>query len=208
MIRSAFFTGVLVAAGCVAHLPGVVATAPTPTSSNPSSPSASPTPNSCASTATAAPGVQLVGITLQVGISSPTPQPYGVVGGYALVNQTTNTIDITAAVPIALLPTDAVQFVNADAVRSLSAVGLASSAIASSGAFPASYAFPGGAASASGTQIDGSGTWSTGSLAPGCYSQVFTFPQSGTYYFGDPNLYATPSVFLRDVFVISASAPQ
>lgn len=206
--RSAIFTGILIAAGCVAHLPSGVST-PTLPGSTPTPPG--PTTSGCSANASPAPGAQQIAMTLAIAPPTATPQPYGLIGGFGIVtppapgSSAPATFDGNAST-ISLLPADTVQFQNVEVSRSLAAVGLPSSAIGPSGAFPSTYAFPASASSASGTQIDGRGTWSTGAVAPGCYSQVFTFVGNGTYYFGDINFYAAPN-YVRNVFVITASAP-
>jgi hypothetical protein len=195
--RAVLFTALLLGAGCVAHLPPgtqvVSSVSPSPSASSSSS------PGPCA---TAAPDSQQIGITLDIAVPTATPSPYGLLAGYGLVID--GNISQVTGTPIELLPSDKVQFVNADPARSLSAVGLPASAI-TGGAFPTTYEFPSSAALPSGSAIDASGNWSTGLLASDCYSQEFTLPSSGVYYFGDITYYNDD---VRDVIVVSASAPQ
>jgi hypothetical protein len=128
---------------------------------------------------------------------------YGTVYGYVLADSAGN-YPLGAAV-VTLKPGQLVQFVNVDPVDAAGA-GTAHSAVGlQQSGFPPSIAFPVSAQMPIGTTFSASNLWSTGRVAAGtnalCYSQVFTTPASGTYYFGDDQFYA--SVNERDVIVVS-----
>lgn len=144
-------------------------------------------------------------MTLEIAIPTATPSPYGYVSGYGLIMS--GQIANSEGAVIFLRPSDKVQFYNTDTVtgRLLSAAGIAESAVTPGGAFPATYAFPTSAARTNGSVIGPAGSWSTGLVNTGCYSQEFNFSGAGTYYFGDVTYYGEN---VRDVFVVSASAAQ
>jgi hypothetical protein len=169
---------------------------------NPSaSPSASASlpPGNCASPS----ATVLIGMSSAFALDQdPT---FGPLAGYA---------DVTNAEPTQAGVVDAtvgesVQFVNLEAAAvNHSAVGFPAAGSGASG-FPAvPYAFPSAAASPSSATVIGTAYWSTGRIAPSsgdpCYSQSFTVPAAGTYYFGDLDYYNTITS-LRGVIVVSAA---
>ena len=184
---------------------------PTPTSGSTASaaPSASPSGSPLPCNTPVAAGAQFIAIGLYIAPPA-TPDPtYGMVFGYALADSQGD-IPVTAAV-VTLRPGDQVQFVNVDPANSDGSNGNDHSAVGfQTQAFPATpYAFPAAADAPAGTTLGNGTLWSTGELpstaAAPCYSQVFTVPASGVYYFGDLGYYN--SLGMRDVLVVSASAP-
>ena len=135
---------------------------------------------------------------------APTDAPnYGTINGYTIANPTTGTFGNVATV-ITSKTTDVVQFANADygaTPINHSAVGLPNAP-----GFPAPpYAFPPDVRQPISSQITQS-QWSTGLVAEptgsgACFSQPFTLPSPGTYYFGDFNYYNVSD--MRDVIVVS-----
>jgi hypothetical protein len=130
---------------------------------------------------------------------------YGAVYGFAVYDPTGDQNLPTAAQAITALTSDLVVFANYDpGLNTHSAVGFPGAS-----AFPsAPFSFPAGAANAEGTTIS-SATWSTGGLesfgntsSTVCYSQTFSLPSAGTYYFGDDPLYNSPSSY-RGVIVVT-----
>lgn len=160
-------------------------------------PSATAVSTGCLQAATA--NAQIVAISPLI---TPTNNPsYGVIAGYGPV---TNGSAANVASPILVTPGSAVQFFDNDQLGSqltYSAVG-----IPGVSAFPApAFTFPPSALAASGSQITASATWSTGLLAGQCYSQAFTVPSAGTYFFGDYTYYGLGNV--RDVIVAATPTP-
>jgi plastocyanin len=83
-------------------------------------------------------------------------------------------------------------FVNDDATNPHTASGLGTSG------FPATFTNTSGTTQ-SGSTIDGSTSWSTGTLNPGQRSQVFTIPAPGMYFFGCAFHYTSNT--MRDVVI-------
>jgi hypothetical protein len=171
-------------------------------------PSASPSGSPQPCNTPVAAGAQFIAIGLYIAPPA-TPDPtYGLVFGYALADSQGD-IPVTAAV-VTLRPGDQVQFVNVDPANSDGSNGNVHSAVGfPAQAFPATaYAFP-AAHAPIGTTFSTTTLWSTGDLpstaAAPCYSQVFTVPASGVYYFGDIDYYNT--LGMRDVLVVSSNAP-
>jgi len=174
--------------------------------------SASPAPSASASLAPST-CVTSPSASVLVGISSgfgeyldPT---FGQLAGYADVT----TSEPALAGAVTATTSDTVQFVNLEsAAVEHSAVGFPAAGSGASG-FPAvPYAFPSAAASPSANTIIGTKFWSTGRIAPSesgnpCYSQAFTVPSAGTYYFGDLDYYDTITS-LRDVIVVTSGADR
>jgi hypothetical protein len=181
-----------VTAGCAhpddAGLPGPGATP----SGNPTG---SPTPvASCAPQATG----QAVFVAMSVLAVATTDPTYGLINGYAPIDDTGFYNDI--ATVIMANPTDVLQFENAD---DLTPVTIVHSAVGLPQPFPTpGYVFPSPAASPEGSAITNSSLWSTGRVQPICFSQPFTLT-TGTYYFGDIDYYG--SINMRDVLVVSPS---
>jgi hypothetical protein len=201
-----------ISAGCSgANYDPQPSVSPTPTSGSTASaaPSASPSGSPLPCNTPVAAGAQFIAIGLYIAPPA-TPDPtYGMVFGYALADSQGD-IPVTAAV-VTLRPGDQVQFVNVDPANSDGSNGNVHSAVGfQTQAFPATpYAFPAAADAAVGTTLGNGTLWSTGDLpstaAAPCYSQMFTVPASGVYYFGDLGYYN--SLGMRDVLVVSASAP-
>jgi len=188
-------------AGC-ANLPKtgsttVAAASPVPTTTPSASPSSSPSPGICGAQATNA-----VYIAMSSTITATNDPTYGAIFGYALTDSSGN--PGTTTTPLVLKPNDVVQFYNAEPAAtapSHSAVGF------STASFPAvPYTFPGVDATAFGSTIGAS--WSTGRIPINgvgiCFSQTFTVPSSGVYYFGDIDFYNLTN--MRDVIVVSSTA--
>ncbi len=160
--------------------------------------SASLEPGSCLASPTAS-----VLIGMSSGFGEYTDPVFGELAGYADVT----TSEPALAGSVSATTQDTVQFVNLESASTLhSAVGFP---VASNGAgsFPATpYAFPSAAASPSANAAIGTAFWSTGRIeaspADPCYSQAFTLPAAGTYYFGDLDFYNTITS-LRDVIVVT-----
>ena len=219
MTRARNFGGALVLGGCVvaaggcshvANLTPPSGSSPTPSGSQ--SPGSSPTP-------TANPSASPSGLctiqtrdpnaTIVVSIDpdfAAASTTYGSIFGYAIYDPTNGaaTPPPTAQV-ITATTSDLVVFANYDpGLTAHSAVGFVGAS-----AFPGEpYPFPSADASAVATAIS-SAAWSTGSLesfgntsSTICYSQTFSLPATGTFYFGDDPLYNSPSSF-RGVIVVS-----
>jgi len=205
MIALRFVTALLALATCCtacANLPKTtsttIATASPIVGQSPSAnPSASPSPGACGSQATNA-----VYVAMSSTITATSDPTYGTIFGYALTDSSGN--PGTTTTTIMLRPNDVVQFYNAEPAAtapSHSAVGLSTTA------FPAvPYAFPSADASAIGSAIGS--TWSTGRVPINgvgiCFSQTFTVPSSGVFYFGDLDFYNLTN--MRDVIVVSGAA--
>jgi hypothetical protein len=160
---------------------------------------ASTAPGSCLTSPTAS-----VLIGMSSGFGEYADPVYGELAGYA---------DVTTAEPglagtVSATTADTVQFVNLEASSTdHSAVGFP--AVTSGSGFPAvPYTFPAVAASPSANAAIGATAWSTGRILPAttdpCYSQAFTLPKAGTYYFGDLDFYNTITS-LRDVIVVTTA---
>ena len=185
-----------------AHLnAGVPGPLPTPSGGHPSpspltSPSGGPSgsPGPCASPAF---GTTTVFVVMSFGIAPTAAPGFGEINGYIAANAdgTFNNV----AQPITVHPTDVIQFANVD--NSLpttifhSAVGLGHASMFP----PVPFTFPNGSQLPIGSSVTTS-TWSSGRVAPGCYSQPFTLI-SGTFYFGDLDYYNLSN--MRDVIIVN-----
>jgi len=188
----------LAAAGCTSlqrnygPLPdGSSAPAGSPSSSGSASPA--PTPSSCA---TQNPAATLIAM---VSFITATPDPtYGTIAGYAFVS-TDGTAPVVAE-PLTVTAGTVVQFQNGEE-SATPLIYHSAAGIPGATSFPAvPYTFPSADIRPVGAQI-GSAAWSTGLIAPGCFSQSFTAGAAGTYFFGDVGYYDLGNV--RDVFVVS-----
>jgi len=142
---------------------------PTPT------PTPAPTP-----TGTAQPQVIHVGFVH----GTASDQTYGAIAYYAPTSGTAAVIKVAAG--------SQVVFLNDDTGSPHTGSGLGT------GPFPASFDNTSGT-TASGSTIDGSLTWSTGTLVQGAMSNVFTVGPPGAYYFGCAYHYNADH--MRDVLV-------
>lgn len=170
---------------------------PTPVAGAPNaSPIAGPTsppvvPQTCE---TQAPSATFIAMGSPLAVT--TTARYGAIFGYA-VAASFATLP-SAAAPIDLRTSDVVQFVNVESLPT----SIAHSAAGFPGAtsFPASpVVFPAGLERATGTTI-GAGAWSTGSVAPQCFSRTFALA-AGTNFFGDLTFYNLTN--FRDVIAVS-----
>lgn len=198
---------VLVFVAC-AHLPPEDYGFPPHPSSSPSStpsgsPSPTPTPGPCATEDVTDANVVYVSINPDVTPAKDSANndifgyaPYDINGGGAVPGT-------SAVVPMS--STQLLQFVNTDLNPnnvSHSAVGFAQNGFpATPYTFPAGSDLPIGHAVTTTPTSGGGSPWSTGEIAPGCFSQVFTVTQ-GTFYFGDFNTYNTGSS-MRDEIVVT-----
>jgi len=202
---------VFAAGGCshVANLTPSSGSSPTPSGSQ--SPGSSPAPTAnpsaepsglCSITTRDPNATIVVSIDPDFAASS---TPYGTVFGYAPFDPTSGATQPPSASAIAATTGDLVVFANYDpGLIAHSATGFLGVS-----AFPAEpYPFPSADASPVATTIS-TAAWSTGSLASFgntsatiCYSQTFSLPAAGTFYFGDDPLYNSPSSF-RGVIVVS-----
>jgi hypothetical protein len=204
---------VVAAGGCshVANLTPSPGSSPTPSGSQ--SPGSSPTPSSSPSAApsglcsiqTRDPNATIV-VSIDPDFAAATTS-YGTVFGYAPFDPTSGATPPPSASAIAAKTSDLVVFANYDpGLVAHSAVGFLGVS-----AFPGEpYPFPSSDASPVAATIS-SAAWSTGSLASFgstsstvCYSQTFSLPATGTFYFGDDPLYNSPSS-VRGVIVVSGS---
>jgi hypothetical protein len=202
---------VVAAGGCshVANLTPPAGSSPTPSGSQ--SPGSSPTPTSNPSASpsglctitTRDPNATIV-VSIDPDFAAANTS-YGTVFGYAQFDPTVDPTLPPSASAIAAKTSDLVVFANYDpGLIAHSATGFLGVS-----AFPGEpYPFPSADASPVATTIS-SGAWSTGSLASFgntsstiCYSQTFSLPTTGTFYFGDDPLYNSPSSF-RGVIVVS-----
>jgi hypothetical protein len=200
------------AAGGCAHVANETpAAAPTPsagaTSSASASASASPTPSPtpsglCTITTRDPNATVVVSIDPDFAAASTT---YGTVFGYAVYDPTGTATFPPSAQAISAKTSDLVVFANYDpGTITHSAAGFAGAT-----SFPAEpYPIPTNEGAALATSITSS-AWSTGPLqsfgnssSTVCYSQTFSLPSPGTYYFGDDPLYNSPSSY-RGVIVVS-----
>ncbi len=187
-------------AGC-AHTPQYALPGPSPMGSH--QPSPTPLPSGSRSPSCGAP---LTGTTafvvMSVTATSATPSPYGLINSYVLANSDGTFGDVAQV--INLRRSDIVQFANADNFGPTpifhSAVGFLSATT-----FPAfPFTFPASTQTAIGSTIS-SAQWSTGRVAPTCYSQQFSLTP-GTYYFGDFDYYNLSN--MRDVIIVSTSSQR
>jgi len=187
-----------------ANLPKTTSTtvapgSPAPTATPSTAPSISPSPGTCGAQATGA-----IYIAMSSTIIATNDPTYGPIFGYSLTDSSGNAG--TTTVPLVLKPNDIVQFYNAEPAAtapSHSAAGFLTAA------FPAvPYAFPSADSSAFGSAIGGN--WSTGRIPINgvgiCFSQTFTVPATGVYYFGDLDFYNLTN--MRDVIVVSSVATE
>lgn len=205
LFGAVMLTGTIVSVAACAHLPVTINPNPTgspqPTFSSSSTPSPSPTGSSTACNGQASNVTVIVAMSLAI---APTSAPnYGTINGYTTVDPATGTFGNVATV-ITAKTSDIVQFANAD----IGTTPIQHSAVSFPNAtsFPATpYNFPSSTQQSLGTQITQS-QWSTG-IVPGpntsgaCFSQTFTLPSPGTYYFGDYNYYNLSN--MRDVIVVT-----
>lgn len=204
MILQRFATPVIVLAACFtacANLPKTSSTvavaSPRPVITSSTSPSPSPSPGTCGPQAGNA-----VYVAMSSTITAANDPTYGPIAGYALTDSSGNAGTTTTT--LILKPNDVVQFYNAEPAAtapSHSAVGFVTAA------FPAApYAFPSADGSAIGSAIGAN--WSTGRIPINgvgiCFSQTFTVPSSGVYYFGDLDFYNLTN--MRDVIIVSSTA--
>jgi hypothetical protein len=204
----------MVAGGGCSHIANLTPTTPstssgsaTPSASGAATSSPSPAPSA---TPTGTCAVQdldpnatiVISIDPDFAASSTT---YGSIFGYAVFDPTAQATQPPAAQIVKAHTSDLVVFANYDpGLTAHSAVGFPGVS-----AFPAEpYSFPSSDASPVASAISNA-AWSTGSLASFgntsstiCYSQTFSVPSPGTFYFGDDPLYNSPSSF-RGVIVVS-----
>jgi hypothetical protein len=193
------FGGCAIAGGGCAHISNF---APSGTSSptGSSSPGTTPTPISSGS-AECAIQTRDPNATIVVSIDpdfAAANTTYGTVFGYAGYDPTGIATPPPTAQVITATTSDLVIFANYDpGTISHTATGFPGVS-----AFPPEpYPFPASAASPEASTIS-SAAWSTGTLesfgntsSVVCYSQTFSFPSTGTFYFGDDPLYNSPSSF-------------
>ena len=191
-----------------------------PAASASSSPSAAGSASPTASPVSSAPAVPAAcgtpfpnSVYLAIGSyiepQTPANATYGTIYGYALTDSSGD-YPLQSA-PIDLRPGDTIQFVNVDPAAASGANGTSHSAAGfGSASFPATYTFPSQADLPIGATLSNTALWSTGEIPAEanvlCYSQTFTIPASGTYYFGDVDFYDSTS--MRDVIIVSANAAQ
>lgn len=168
--------------------PVVPVPSPSPTSTGTSA----TVPQTCA---TQAPGATIV--AMGSAISATSAAPFGTISGYAVASSFATLVNVAA--PVAVRVSDIVQFVN---VESGSPTAIYHSAVGFPGAtaFPAvPVVFPPSLNQAVGTTI-GANAWSTGVVAPQCFSPAFTL-DVGTYYFGDLAYFNLTN--FRDVILVT-----
>ena len=129
---------------------------------------------------------------------------YGQIAGYAFTNADGSVGDQTE--PIAVSVGQVIQFANYDGFQPVEILHTATGFPNAKGFPSIPYAFPKSAFTQVGDAIT-AGNWSTGAIPPGngstvCYSQPFTVPAAGTFYFGDAEYYNT-TTSLRDVIVVT-----
>ncbi len=205
------FCGCVIAGGGCANLAKSPSAAPTPTFSPgaSASPGASPTPSATGSglcsNQTRDPNAAII-VSIDPDFASATTA-YGTVFGYAVYDPTIGATLPANAAPILATTTSTIQFANYDP----GTIAHTATGFPGVTAFPAEpFPFSSSSLTPVGTSISGS-AWSTGALqsfgnqsSVVCYSQTFTLPTAGTYYFGDDPLYNSPSSF-RGVVVVSSS---
>lgn len=199
----------MIIVGC-AHLPasdyggGVTpSTSPSSSSSPTSNPSSTPgTPGPCPTQDVTDTNVIYVSVNPDV---TPTKDPGGnQIFGYAPwdINGGANVPGASATIP--MTSTQLLQFVNTDTNPnniSHSAVGFTTN-----GFPPVPFTFPSGSSNPIGTALtttpsSGNGSpWSTGEIAPNCFSQVFS-AKAGTYYFGDFDTFNSAASMRDEVIV-------
>ncbi|MGP6158969.1 MAG: hypothetical protein ACLPYS_15920 [Vulcanimicrobiaceae bacterium] len=131
-------------------------------------------------------------------ITASTDPTYGVINGYAIA--TNGAVPVSAAL-ISVPSGSALQFVNGE-TPSTPSINHSAVGFPGVSAFPpVPFTFPSADAQAVGSQISGSNAWSTGIIAPNCYSQTFIVGGAGPYFFGDDTYYNESNT--RDVIVIS-----
>jgi hypothetical protein len=216
-VRTAFrtgnallFCGSVIAGGGCANLAKSPSATPTPTfSPGPSaSPGTSPTPTAtgsglCSNQTRDPNATIIVSIDPDFGTATTT---YGTVFGYAAYDPTGTATPPATAGAILATTSSTIQFANYDP----GTVAHTATGFPGVTAFPAEpYTFATNSLAPVGTSIS-SAAWSTGALesfgnqsSVVCYSQTFTLPTAGTYYFGDDPLYNSPSSF-RGVVVVSS----
>jgi hypothetical protein len=202
--------GSLVAAGGCAHVANQTPATPTsaPSVFSSGSPSATATATSTAASGLCSIQTRDPNATIVISIDpdfAETSTTYGAIYGYAAYDPTGEATPPPTAQTISALTSDSIVFANYDpGLNTHSAVGFPGAS-----AFPGvPYPFPSSAASPVATTIS-SAAWSTGGLesfgntsSTICYSQTFSLPAAGTYYFGDDPLYNSPSSY-RGVIVVS-----
>jgi plastocyanin len=170
---AAFEAAAALLAGCYGSTSNRIASAPTSPPSFPSSPTPTPIPTPTVKptgptpTPTAQPQVVHIGFEL----AEHTDPTYGAIYFYSpTLGKLANIVTVKAGSGLVFLNdgTPATQH---------TASGLGTSG------FPATFDNSSGFTQ-SGTAVDGSLTWSTGTLNPGSMSQVFTVGKPGAYYFG------------------------
>jgi hypothetical protein len=204
------FCGCVIAGGGCANLAKSPSTGPTPSPGSSASPGASPTPTSTASglcsNQTRDPNASII-VSIDPDFAA-APTAYGTVFGYAVYDPTGTASIPVAAQAIAATTSTTIQFANYDP----GTIPHTATGFPGVTAFPAEpFAFSSTSLTPVGTSISGT-AWSTGALqsfgnqsSVVCYSQTFTLPTAGTYYFGDDPLYNSPSSF-RGVVVVSSSS--
>lgn len=197
----------MVIVGC-AHLPAADYGGVTPSTSPSMNPSSTPTsnpsstPGPCATQDVTDTNVIYVSINPDV---TPTKDPGGnQIFGYAPwdINGGANVPGASATIP--MTSTQLVQFVNTDTNPnnvSHSAVGFTTNGFPSQPfTFPSGSNKPIGNALTTAVSSGGGSPWSTGELAPNCFSQVLS-ARSGTYYFGDLDTFNSASSMRDEVIV-------
>lgn len=177
---------------------------PSPTASGPtpsSGPTPTPGPTASGNCAGQASNTTVI-VVMSLSVAPTTDPKYGVINGYTTADRTTGTYGNIATV-INVKTTDVIQFANGD----YGSTPIYHSAVnfPNATSFPAvPYSFPSSTQQPIGTQITQS-QWSTGQIpevssVAACFSQTFTLPSTGTYYFGDYNYYNQSN--MRDVIVV------
>ncbi|GAC1310255.1 MAG: hypothetical protein NVSMB21_17880 [Vulcanimicrobiaceae bacterium] len=137
-------------------------------------------PQACATQAPAATFVAMGG-----SIAPATVAPYGTLFGYTVAASSATVPSVAA--PLVVRAGDTIQFVN---VETASATPVFHSAVGFPGATafpPVPVVFPQAFERPTGGAI-GPAAWSSGSVAPQCFSPSFSVV-AGTYYFGDATYY-------------------
>lgn len=193
------FGFVVILVAC-AHLPADDYGFATPTPSGDSTGSPTPEPGPCATEDVT--DANVVYVSMNADVTPAQNSAGGNIFGYAAYDINGGGAIPSASAVVTMTPSQLLQFINTDpnpSNVSHSAVGF------SQGGFPpVPYAFPTGSDLQTGHAITATGSgapWSTGEIAPGCFSQVFSVT-AGTFYFGDFNTYNTSSS-MRDQVVVS-----
>lgn len=196
--------GSVLAAGGCAHIANVTPPSAPPSSlASGSSPTPVPTGSALCANSTRDPNATIV-ISIDPDFAA-TSTSDGTVFGYAEYDPTGSSPPSTAAQAVPATTSDLIVFANYDpGTVTHSAVGF----IGVSSFPPEPYPFPSSAASPVASAISNA-PWSTGPLesfgntsATICYSQTFSVPGTGTFFFGDNPLYNGPSSF-RGVITVS-----